>query len=177
MSVANSPTVEQSVEELLDKIQPRLRATFARFRIPHQDAEDLLQQSLLTYLHKRDTIHDPERWMVGTVKNRCLMYWRNRRRQLYRTVDTAILESVAEPHQPAQEAADLSHDLDLVIARLPTRCRSLLRLRYRLGCEPPEAARRLGYRTSSIYKVLERCLSALTRKLVAYGLVDSVPTK
>jgi DNA-directed RNA polymerase specialized sigma24 family protein len=100
------------------------------------------------------------------------MYWRSRRRRLYRTVDTAILESVAEPRRPAQETADLLHDLESVVANLPTRCQDLFRLRYRLGCEPPEAARRMGYRTSSIYKVIERCLAALTRELVASGLLE-----
>jgi RNA polymerase sigma factor (sigma-70 family) len=172
MAVLKSPAPEEPIEALLERIQPRLRSTFSRFRIPIEDAEDLLQQSLLTYLHKRDTIHDPERWLLGTLKNRCLMYWRSRRRRLYRTVDTAILESVAEPRRPAQETNDLLHDLESVVGHLPERCQALLRLRYRLGCEPPEAARRMGYRTSSIYKVLERCLAALTRELVASGLLE-----
>jgi hypothetical protein len=31
----------------------------------------------------------------------------------------------------------------------------------------------MGYRTSSIYKVIERCLAALTRELVASGLLET----
>ncbi len=172
MAVLKRPDVESPIEGMLERLQPRLRGVLARFKIPHQDAEDLLQQALLTYLHKRDTIQDTESWLLGTLRNRCLMYWRARRRKVYRTVDSAILESVAEPRPPAQEIADFCHDLDLVIGRLPPRCRSLLRLRYRLGCEPPEAAERLGYRRSSIYKVTERCLSALARQLIDAGLVE-----
>lgn len=172
MAVLKRPSADHPLEELLEKLQPRLKAVLARFRIPFEDAEDVLQQTLLTYLHKRDGINDPERWILGTLRNRCLMYWRARRRSLYRTVDSAILESMAEPRQPPQEIGDLSHDLERVIAQLPQRCQTLLRLRYRLGCEPPEAAERLGYRKSSIYKVLERCLASLTRQLVAHGLVE-----
>ena len=87
-------------------------------------------------------------------------------------MDTAILESVAEPRRPAQETADLVHDLEAAIDRLPDRCRELLRLRYRVGYAPPEAARRLGYAPSGIYKILERCLTALTRELVRSGLME-----
>lgn len=172
MAALKRPSDDRPLEELLERLQPRLKAVLARFRIPFEDAEDLLQQTLLTYLHKRDNIHDPERWILGTIRNRCLMYWRARRRSLYRTVDSAILESVAEPRQPAQEIGDLCRDLEGVITQLPERCQALLRLRYRLGCKPPEAADRLGYRKSGIYKILERCLAALTRQLVARGLVE-----
>ncbi|MDX1502822.1 MAG: sigma-70 family RNA polymerase sigma factor [Thermoanaerobaculia bacterium] len=157
---------------MLERLQPRLRGVFSAFRIPFEDAEDLLQQSLLAYLHKRDAVEDPERWVVGTIRNRCLMYWRSHRRRIYRSVDTAILESVAEPRRPAQETHDLLHDLDGAIEALPPRCRELLRLRYRVGYEPHEAARELGYKSSGIYKILERCLAALTRQLVRSGLIE-----
>lgn len=172
MAPVQRPTPEAHFEQLLDQLEPRLKAVLARFRIPNQDAEDLLQQALLAFLCKRDGIRNAEAWLLGTLRNRCLMYWRGRRRRLYEAVDTSILESVAEPRRPSQEMADLCHDLDNILSRLPTRCQSLLRLRYRLGCEPPEAAQKLGYSASGIYKIIERCLAALTRQLVASGLVE-----
>ncbi len=172
MAVAKRPEVEVPLEGVLERLQPRVRGVFARFRVPREDAEDLLQQALLTYLHKKDTIKDTERWLLGTLRNRCLMYWRGRRRRIYRTVDTAILESVAEPRPPAQEIGDAFRDLEAVINELPPRCRTLLKLRYRLGCEPPEAADRLGYSHKSIYKVMERCFARLTRKLIEAGLLE-----
>lgn len=172
MAVVHRQRPADSVEDLLCRLEPRLRAVLARFRIPYEDGEDLLQQSLLAYLYKHDTVINPEPWLVGTLRNRCLMYWRTRRRRLYQAVDSSLLESLAEPRQPTQETAALCRDLENVIARLPERCRSLLRLRYRLGCEPPEAAERLGYRPSGIYKIMERCLAALTGRLVASGLAE-----
>lgn len=173
MTVVKNQESDRSLELLLEELQPRLRGVLASFRIPFEDAEDLLQQSVLTYLHKRERIKNPRRWLVGTLKNRCLMYWRSHRRRLYHSVDVAILESVAEPGRPAQEQADLSNDLQRVIAKLPERCRSLLYLRYTMGCDPSEAARQLGYRRSSIYKIMERCLAGLTRRLAAIGIVDA----
>lgn len=157
---------ERSFEELLKELKPRFRMVFARFRIPEQDAEDLMQQALLTYVRKRHTVHDPASWLVGTLRNRCLKYWRARRRSLYTAVDAAILESVATEGTTHQDQVEIRRDLKGAMGRLRPRCRSILGLRYGLGCEPRETARRLGYRESSIYKLVERCLAALSSKLL-----------
>ena len=164
--------VDSSFETLLERLQPKLRSVLARFRIPLEDAEDLLQQSYLAYMYKQDTVRDAEAWLVGTLRNRCLMYWRTRRRRLYEAVDTAILESVAEPRRPKQDVQDLCRDVEGLISQLPDRCRSVLNLRYRIGLEPNEAAERLGYQSSSIYKITDRCLAALTRLMISNGLIN-----
>ena len=116
------------------------------------------------------TLRDPEAWLLGTLRNKCLLYWRDHRRKLYEAVDAAVLELMAEPTPPAQKAADLRRDLALAIEQLPERCRSLLSLRYQ-GYEPPEVAKRLGYSQGSISKVTNRCLAALTRRLLTAGVV------
>lgn len=171
MAIVDQPR-EVPIEEILSDLRPRIQATFARFRVPPQDAEDVLQQTLLTYLYKRESIQNTERWILGTLRNRCLLYWRDRRRRLYTAVDKALLESVAQSDGCPQERSDLLRDLNVVLAKIPSRCRNLLWLRYRQGYEPPEAARELGYKASSIYKVTERCLAALTKRMVACGLVE-----
>ncbi len=157
---------EGSFEELLKGLEPRFRTVFARFRIPEQDAEDLLQQALLAYVRKRHAVRNPESWLLGTLRNRCLKYWRARRRSLYTAVDSAILETVAGDGAPSQERSDMRRDLQGAMGRLRPRCRSILGLRYGLGCEPRETARRLGYKESSIYKLMERCLAALSNQLL-----------
>lgn len=172
MTVAKGQPREHALEDLLENIQPRLRGVLATFRIPFVDAEDLLQQAVLTFLMKRDEIKDPARWLVGTLRNRCLMYWRSHRRRLYESVDVAILEALAEPVAPAQDRLDLASDLNGVLVKLSPRCRSVLRLRYGLGCDPAETARELGYRSSGIYKILERCLAGLTRNLISIGILE-----
>lgn len=163
------------IEDILDGLQPRIRATFARFRIPPSDAEDVLQQTLLIYLYKRDRVVDPEKWIIGALKNRCLLYWRSRRRRLYTNVDKAVLESVAGCEDSCQARSDFARDLSGLLAELPERCRRIFELRYWQGWEPSEAAQKLGYRASSIYKVTERCLAALTRRMVSCGLVEDEP--
>jgi RNA polymerase sigma factor (sigma-70 family) len=72
---------------------------------------------------------------------------------------------------PAQEEADLKRDLANALELLPERCRSILSLRYRQGYNPAEMARHLGYSQGSISKITTRCLAALTRRLVASGIV------
>lgn len=172
MAELERSTPDPVLEDLLDRLRPRLRGVFARFGIPLEDAEDLLQQTLLTYLHKKESVEDPERWILGTVRNRCRNFWRDRRRKLYFNVDVAVLETIAEPGRTAQEHSDLRYDLGNVLGKLSARCRKLLELRYTLGCKPAEAAERMGYSPSGIYKVLERCLAGFTRKLVALGLLE-----
>jgi RNA polymerase sigma factor (sigma-70 family) len=159
-----------SFDEFLKRMEPRLKRLLAAYRIPAEDAEDVLQQTLLVLLYQWERVRDPECWLLGTLKRHCLMYWRDNRRRIYSAVDSAILEWLSEPVAPTQERVDLLCDLDNLLGRLSLRCRSLLQLRFRLGYEPSEIARRLGYQLSSIGKITTRCLAALSRELLAAGL-------
>jgi RNA polymerase sigma factor (sigma-70 family) len=167
-----------SFDDFLERVEPRLKRVLANYRIPTEDAEDVLQQALLALLYQWDRVRDPETWLLGTLKRHCLMYWRTHRRKIYSAVDSTILEWLSEPVASSQERSDLLCDLESLIGRLPVRCRSLLQLRFRLGYEPPEVAERLGYRASSIGKITTRCLAALSRELFAAGLaVESDKTE
>lgn len=161
-------------EQFLKGVEPRLKRLLVTYRIPGQDAEDILQQALLALLYQWEWVRDPESWLFGTVRRHCLMYWRSQRRRVYSSVDAALLEWLSAPVEPSQERADLICDLESLIDRLPSRCRTLLRLRFRMGYEPPEVARKLGYRESSIGKVTNRCLAALSRELLFSGLADEL---
>lgn len=158
------------MELFLERVRPRLKCVFVRYRIPPDDADDLLQQALLAFVHQSGEVRDPGAWLAGTLRHKCLLYWRDRRRKVYDAVDDAMLEWLAQPQAPTQGDADLRRDVENLIERLPQRCRSLLQLRYKMGYEAPELARRLGYRPSSIGKVTTRCLAALTRHMIAAGL-------
>ncbi len=164
-----------SFDEFLKGIEPSLKRLLSTYRIPSEDAEDVLQQTLLALLYQWDRVRDPECWLLGTLKRHCLMYWRNHRRRIYSAVDSTVLEWLSEPVAPSQEKSDMLCDLDNLLERLPSRCKSLLQLRFRMGYEPPEVARRLGYRASSIGKITIRCLAALSRELLAAGLSVDEP--
>jgi RNA polymerase sigma factor (sigma-70 family) len=147
-----------------------MKSLFAHYQVPPQDTEDIVQQALLALLYQRQAIRDPEAWLIGTLRNKCLLYWRERRRNLYDAVDAAALEVMAEPMAPEQEGVDVRRDLEMAIERLPERCRTLLSLRYSQGYEPPELAKRLGYSPTSISKTTNRCLAALTRELARLAM-------
>jgi len=169
MTTLNHPHADDSLEEFLKRVRPRVKALFLRYRIPPQDTEDILQQALLALVYHRESIRDPEAWLLGTLRNKSFLYWRVQRRKLYEAVDSTVLEVMAAPLESTQEEEDLRRDLAGVLELLPERCRSLLSLRYRQGCNPAEMARQLGYSQGSISKITTRCLAALTRRLVASG--------
>ncbi len=170
MSVLDHPQVEGSMELFLERVRPRLKVIFLRFRIPPDDAEDLLQQALLAFCRHSGEVRDPSSWLAGILRHKCLLYWRERRRKVYEVVDNTLLDAIAKPQEPTQHQAELRHDMKSVIERLPRRCRELLRMRYGLGYEAPEMAEVLGYRPSSIGKITTRCLAALMRLVTAAGL-------
>ena len=162
---------ESDLEGFLDDVRPRSLRVLGHFRIPEQDADDLVQQSLMVLLYKRPQVRDPERWFLGVLRNHCRRYWQGRRQALYTAVDDAVLERLAAPVHPDQDRSDLRRDLNTALGGVPARCRRLLRLRYEQGYRPVEAARRLGYQASSAYKVLQRCVASLTTRLTSCGIV------
>jgi RNA polymerase sigma factor (sigma-70 family) len=174
MATLGDPSAWESLNRLVPKVQPKLERILCYYQIPPQDAEDLIQDSVLTLLYKWEKIHSAEAWLLATLKRRCLMYWRSRRSRLTDAVDATILEFLAEPESPSQEQAEVTHDLERALEFLPARCQNLLRLRYGLGYKPAEVADRLGYRASSIRKVASRCLAALNRQLKAVGYLADV---
>jgi len=157
----------ESLDELLIRLRPRFRQVLGRFRIPAQDAEDILQEALVAAVHKWKEIKDPEAWLMVTLRNRCLIYWRRKRDSVMANVDQTLLELMSKPQEPPQKRKELLWDLDTLLDGVPDRCRELLRLRYRLGLSSAEAAQHLGLRADSARKATQRCLAALTRKLLA----------
>lgn len=152
------------LRELMDRERSAFGAILSSWRIPPQDAEDLVQNVLYQFLRKRRDIEQPSRWLKGALKNECRMYWRTRRRSITVAVDTALLDVAGDESMPAQERAVARRNLERWIAKLDYRCRTLLRLRYKLGMQPREVAEETGYKPSSVDKVTRRCLAALATK-------------
>lgn len=169
MSALDPGRIQDELPQLVDKLEAEFARLFAYFKIPSQDAEDLLQDTFVLFITKRTQIVTPDAWLIGTLRYRCLLYWRKRRRRLLEAVDETLLMELAGACAPRQENDDLARDLSGAIGRLPGRCRSLLQLRYGLGCDDPEVAQRLGYSPTGIRKIAHRCLSALTHQMLAVG--------
>jgi RNA polymerase sigma-70 factor, ECF subfamily len=165
------PLGKEPLEVLLRRLRPKLKQILTRYRVPAHDAEDLVQESLVATIQKWQEIQEPEAWILVTLRNRCIVYWRKRRAALYDSVDTVILELLTEPVAAPQERAQLLWDLNDLLEELPPRCRKILRLRYGLGCDPAEVARNMGYHPGSVRKVARRCMAALTYQMVARGFL------
>ncbi|MEM9292497.1 MAG: sigma-70 family RNA polymerase sigma factor [Acidobacteriota bacterium] len=171
MNAPENARSDEGFEALLRRIRPTLKQILGRYQIPPTDAEDVLQDTFMTLFYKWDEVQKPEAWLVGTLRRRCIMYWRSRRSRLYDTVDETILELVADSDQPSQEQATLRKDLERSVSNLRPKCRAILRMRYSLGLKPAEIAAELGYAQSSVRKVANRCLAALIRELTAVGFL------
>jgi RNA polymerase sigma factor (sigma-70 family) len=166
------PTAGPEDDELtvvLSRLEPEIRRLLVRFRVPAQDADDLLQDTVVVFLTKRSSITAPGAWILSALKNRCLVYWRTRRRRFLEAIDDTLLEQVAGRGPDEHGRSDLAHDLSGALSHLPNRCRSVLRLRYGLECDSSEIASRLGYQPGTVRQVTLRCLSALSRQLLASG--------
>lgn len=152
-----------SVEDAFQSVRHRAATVLAHFRIPPQDAEDLMQDALMSLLRKQEQVRDPELWLLGAVRKECLMYWRAHRRRLEQALDEVALGLSEEP---AQERRMLHDDLNRAIRKLRPRCQSLLNLRYRMELAAEELASSLGYTVSSLDNVTRRCLASLSQRLL-----------
>ncbi len=72
----------ETFEAFLKRLEPRLKRLLAVYRMPREDAEEVLQQALLALLYQWESVGDPEHWLLGTLKRHCLMHWRKSRLQV-----------------------------------------------------------------------------------------------
>ena len=156
-----SGVAEPSLEEVLERMQPRLKRILFRYRIPAQDAEDILQETFLIMVAKWGSIRNPDSWLLATLANRCVIYWRKYRSRLWDLVDTTILELLAESEAPVQESSDLRFDLDALLSALPERCRLVMHLRWEEQLSHAEIAEVMGITVKGVERQLARGLHAL----------------
>jgi RNA polymerase sigma factor (sigma-70 family) len=145
------------------------RRVLQYYRIPPEDAEDLVQETLLGALLKRPEIKSLGPWLYGALRLRCLNYWRRRR-----TADSVVVhltpaftEDQLPPLPPGQEHRERRVILAELARRLPLRYRRILMLRFQLGMTPPEVAAALGYSPASVRKMIQRGLALLRRAAAA----------
>jgi len=169
------PEPEESLDELVRRIRYRLKTVLRSYDIPFQDAEDLLQDSLLEALRKWDTIYSKESWLLGTLRFKCSNYWKRIRTKAPQTMDLPELEELCPPLPPPQEKRDEVLDLRQRLSGLDPRHRQALWLRFGMGFTPQEVADRLGYCHSSVRKLTQRAVTRLRREASLSGALPGLP--
>jgi RNA polymerase sigma factor (sigma-70 family) len=157
------PEPEETLDEMVRRIRHRLKNVLRNYDIPFQDAEDLLQDSLLDALRKWDAIYNKECWLIGTLRFKCSNYWKRIRTKVPQSLDLPELEELCPPLPPPQEKRDEALDLRHTLSVLDPRHQKVLWLRYAVGFTPEEVADQLGYRHSSVRKLTQRAMLRLRR--------------
>jgi RNA polymerase sigma factor (sigma-70 family) len=160
-----APEPEESLEDLLKRVRRRLKYILYSYDVPPQDAEDLLQDTILEAFRKWDSIRMKEGWLIGTLRVKCSNYRKRKRAEPVDGMDMPDLEALCPSTPALQENREKAHDVRALLREVDPRHRAALWLRYGLGLGPHEVAGRLGYSPSSIRKLTLRTLARVQEEI------------
>lgn len=158
------PPSDESLEAVLERLRPRMARVLGLYRIPCQDTEDVLQDVVFVALEKWETVRRKDFWLLGTLRYKCILYWKRRKARREEAMEVPDLESLAEPQRPAQDRLELLQQIEIMTGFLEDHHREALWLRYGLGFKTAEVAEQMGYGHSSMRKLLGRSLARLQRR-------------
>lgn len=162
---------EDEFDAVLLRARPSLKRVLGYFRIPPEDAEDLLQQACLHTFRRWQDIHSYEGFLAGVLAQLCRAYWRRARKARLSQVDLTALERLALPIPPAQRGVEASLDLRRLLFSLRPRDRTVLWLRFVEELSANEMAGLLGVEEANTRKLVQR---ARGRLLEAHRKSDRV---
>jgi RNA polymerase sigma factor (sigma-70 family) len=144
-------------EEAYLRYAPRLqRIAIARFGIPAQDAEVLVQDVFFTYFQHKDDVESLERYLVGAICNAS-------RNFLRKASTSKALFSDEDPGEVAPVVDELLHELERkrllaqMLGRISGRCREMLH-RFYINDEGTETiAAELGLARNSVKVLMFKC--------------------
>jgi sigma-70-like protein len=84
--------IGDNLDEFLKSAGTRVRALLVRYCIPEEDRADVIQQASFDLFDRWEVARDPEAWLLGTLKRKCLFYWRDQRRRMVYDAEAALLE-------------------------------------------------------------------------------------
>jgi RNA polymerase sigma-70 factor, ECF subfamily len=144
--------------------RPALRRLLRSFKIPPEDAEDLLQKTLLLAVMKQREIERPGAWLFGTLRTLCAVYCRKRRKETWRVheLDAPGGELLVPPVAPEGQQQRERRLLLAELARgLPPHQRRVLMLRYQLGMQDVEVAAATGLAPISVRRTSLRAVERM----------------
>ena len=142
-----------------------LRAFFRnRLRSRPEDAEDLVQETLVA-LHTRRDSYDPSypltAWMYAIARYRLIDFLRRAGRRNHASLDGEI--------DPVYEATDAKHDIGVLLGQLPEKQRKAIQLVKLEEKSVRDAATETGLSESDIKISIHRGLKTLMRLMAGEG--------
>ncbi len=146
----------------LSRDRARLKSILGWFRIPHEDANDLLHDLALLAIQKFEAIDDLDAWLPGAIRNLCRSHKRKNRRR--KCLD---LMQCPEPFcTPPQERLGFLSSLNSILVLLPNGPRMCLILRA-MGFNRAEIAERTGNTPATVAKLITKGRRKLLAELEA----------
>jgi len=146
-----------------------------KFGVPASDADPLVQEVFLSYLKRRNEVHDVHAWLLGAICHASRYYWRQRGRG----GEAVELDELFEHEDPTSHDVrdDLPDALTMraVLDSLPPRYRRILRLRYYEGCTIAEIAEALGVKPKYAQKLVSKCIKKAEKNYLAKGTTACPP--
>lgn len=150
----------------LAAVARHLRAFYrSRMRAAPEDAEDLVQETLIA-IHTRRDAYDPAfpvtAWIYAIARYRLIDHWRrNKRRAAHIPIDDAP----ALFTEAGDEAVDAKRDVMRLLESLPPKQREAIRLVKLEGVSVRDAAARTGLSESDVKVSAHRGLKTLMRMM------------
>lgn len=119
-----------------------------------------------------DTVEDPEKYILGIARNLICQYYRKREKSI-KTIPIEEIDPVAAAQDRRQHSdptsrirkQELTVATEEVLAKLPSKARQALKLRFVDGLISEEAAKRSGCMPSTIRKRICRTLERIKPRL------------
>jgi RNA polymerase sigma factor (sigma-70 family) len=139
----------QAMGELVAMLTPILWHTVRAQRLDKESTEDVLQTTWLALVRSADGVSDPRavlQWLIVSARREAWRVMRGQSRQLPYEIDEDAIQTPAEELPESVVLRGTSEELLWShIARLPDRCRALLRvIAFADRPDYPELARSLG---------------------------------
>jgi RNA polymerase sigma-70 factor (ECF subfamily) len=149
---------------LVERHQERLYR-HALGMVKHPDAAaDLVQDGFIKAYSRLQSCSDPERfgaWIFRILRNRCLDYLKNRRRQTVPLDERTALAPSRDDPEIHLERSELGRAVERALGTLPDAQREAFLLKHVDGCSYEEMAERLDASVSALKMRVMRAREAL----------------
>lgn len=160
--------------ELVERFQADVLAVCHRLLAHTHDAEDVAQEVFLRVfrsLARWDSTRPLRPWVLGIAVNRCRT-WIGRRR---RDPELADYLHEAPDHRPADDSAELRHEIRAAVDALRDEYREVFILFHEWGHSYEEIAQVVGCPVGTVKTWLHRARLELLERLRSRGLVPNEP--